>query len=316
MKKLAAFLLAFIMIFTLASCTGGAKTSLVISGTEINSEIFTYFLDKVISRPLDYNLPENPIKSELKEAAINECKKYLAANTEFRDMGLKLSSSEKVDISLEVNDFWVRFENHYKQIGVSKQTLTKIHTAKAYEDAVFSAKYDKGISNLENEAVLQDYFYENYVSFRNVCAYFTSADGTTPMTQLEKTQLIAAINNLAINADTDMEKFAETVQAAGYSLSDTVLLKKGGGGYPDGFFEKVAQQKDGTVQVITYDECIFIVWKENLKEKGEALYVNYRSVCINDLYSDEAQAATDEYVKNLEVEEKPEVDRIIKRLTK
>jgi hypothetical protein len=316
MKKFAAFFIAVAIVFSLGGCSSGKKTALVIAGTDINSEIFTYYLDKVHQAPRDYGLPDNPPDNELKDAAINECKKYLAINTEFRDMGLELSSSEKVDISLEVNDFWVRFENHYNKIGVSKQTLTKIHTAKAYEDAVFAAKYDKGIADLENEAVLQDYFYENYVSFRNVCAYFTSADGTTPMTQLEKTQLIAAINNLAINADTDMDKFAETVQAAGYSLSDTVLLKKGGGGYPDGFFEKVAQQKDGTVQVITYDECIFIVWKENLKEKGESLYVNYRSVCINDLYSDEAQAATDEYIKNLEVEEKSEVERIIKRLTK
>ncbi len=315
MKRFAALMLAVLLIFSLASCGSEKKTALVIAGTEINSEIFTYFLDKVISRPIEYNLPENPIKADLKQAAINECKKYLAANTSFRDMGLSLTSSEKVEISQTVNDYWVRFENHYTKIGVSKQTLTKILTANAYEDAVFAAKYDKGTGNAAEEETLQNYFYENYISFRNVCAYFTSADGTTPMTQLEKNQLAASVENLAANAGNDVEKFAETVLAAGYSLSDSVLLKKGAEGYPDGFFERVAAQKNGTVQVITYDECIFIVWKENLKEKGESVYVNYRSVCINDLYSEQAQAETDGYIANLSVEETGEVDRIINKLT-
>lgn len=315
MKKITAFILAVLLILPLAACGSEKKTALTVAGTEINSEIFTYFLDKVISRPIDYNLPENPIKADLKQAAINECKKYLAANTSFRDMGLTLTSSEKVEISQTVNDYWVRFENHYKSIGVSKQTLTKILTAQAYEDAVFAAEYDKGTTDSAEEAVLQDYFYENYISFRNVCAYFTSADGATPMTQLEKNQLVESINALASNAGTDVEKFSEAALAAGYSLSDSVLLKKGAEGYPDGFFERVAQQADGTVQVITYDECIFIVWKENLKEKGESVYVNYRSVCINDLYAEQAQAKTDEYIATLPVEETGEVDRIINKLT-
>lgn len=315
MKKITAILLAVLLIFSLSACGNRKKTALIIAGTEINSEIFTYFLDKVISRPIEYNLPENPMKSDLKQAAVNECKKYLTANTSFMDMGLTLTSSEKVEISQTVNDYWVRFENHYKSIGVSKQTLTKILTAEAYEDAVFAAEYDKGISNAAEEAVLQNYFYENYISFRNVCAYFTSSDGTTPMTQLEKNQLIQSINTLAANAGTDVEKFAEDALAAGYSLSDSVLLKKGTEGYPDGFFEKVAGQKDGTVQVITYAECIFIVWKENLREKGESVYVNYRSVCINDLYSEQAQTKKDEYISTLDTEETGEVDRIIKKLT-
>ncbi len=315
MKKFTALLLAVVLIFSLAACGNSKKTALVISGTEIDSEIFTYYLDKVMNRPIEYNLAENPMKAELKRAAIVQCKKYLAANTSFRDMGLSLTSSEKVEIAQTVNDYWVRFENHYNSIGVSKQTLTKILTAKAYEDAVFAAQYDKGIANAAEEKILQNYFYENYISFRNVCAYFTSADGSTPLTQLEKNRLIGSINLLAESAGTDIEKFGETVQAAGYSLSDSVLLKKGAEGYPLGFFEKVASQKAGTVQVITYDECIFIVRKEDLREKGESVYVNYRSVCINDLYADKAEAQTEEYISSFTVEEKNIVDRIIRKLS-
>lgn len=313
MKKLTALLLAVIIIFSLSACSSQKKTALVIAGTEINSEIFTYYLDKVNQAPADYSLPDNPDNSELKEAAINECKKYLAANTSFRDKELSLTASEKVEISQTVNNYWLRFENHFNKIGVSKQTLTKIFTSNAYKDKLFAAEYDKGTGDAEAEAVLQDYFYENYISFRTVCAYFTAADGSS-MTQLAKTQLLAAIDTLAANADTDVEKFAEAAQAAGYSLSSSVLLKKGTDTYPEGFYEKVSEQEDNTVEVITYDDCVFIVWKENLKDKGKSVYHNYRSACIDDLYYEEYQTSLNEYLETLTVEEKSVIDKIINKM--
>lgn len=308
-------MLAVLMLLSLCSCTAQNKTVLVISGAEINEEVFTYFVNQVVQRPVDYGLTDNPEKDDIKQAAIKECKKYLAANTDFRNKGLSLSAADKVEISDTVNYLWIRFENHYDEIGVSKQTLTKIMTAQAYEDAIFTATYDRGMENEAAEKELTDYFYENYVSFRTVCAYFTSADGSTPMTQLEKNELLAAFETMKSNAGTDVEKFSETVTAAGYTLSDSVLLQKGSDGYPAGFFEKVYQQTEDKVQIIVYDECVFAVWKEDLEAKGESVYANYRSSCISDLYSAEAEQQTDKYIATMTVEEKSGVNRIIKKLT-
>ncbi len=316
MKRFVAALLAVFIIFSLCSCAREKKTVLTISGTTIDSEIFTYYADKVIQRPTDYGLTENPIDSDVKAAAINECKKYLAANTKFRDAGLVLSSSQKTEISQTVNNFWLRFENHYKEIGVSKQTLTKIFTSDAYGDKLFSETYDKGTDNAATEKVIQDYFYNNYISFRTVCAYFTAADGITPLTQAEKNDLLAAFDGYVKTAGVDTEKFAETVNNAGYPLSNSILLKKGSDGYPDGFYEKVYAQADNTVQLIVYDECIFAVIKENLRSKGEGVYSNYRSSCISDLYSAQSDAETEEYIATLTVEENgSSLDRIIDKLS-
>lgn len=316
MKKLTAVLLAVMIILSLCACTQQKKTVLTISGTEIDNEIFTYYADKVIHRPTSYGLTENPGDSDVKSAAINECKKYLAANTEFRDAGLSLSSAQKTEISQTVNDFWVRFENHYKNIGVSKQTLTKIFTSDAYGEAIFTETYDKGIGNAEAEKEIRDYFYNNYISFRTVCAYFTASDGVTPLTQAEKNDLLAAFDSYVKTAGADTEKFEKTVNEAGYPLSNSILLKKGSDGYPDGFYEKVYAQADNTVQVIVYDECVFAVIKENLKDKGESVYANYRSSCISDLYSAESNTKTGEYIETLSVEESGNsLDRIIDRLS-
>lgn len=303
MKKLAAALLAVLIILSLCSCSAEKKTVLTISDAEINNEIFTYYADKVIQRPTDYGLTENPIDSDVKEAAINECKKYLAANTKFRDAGLSLSASQKTEIAQSVNDFWIRFENHYKEIGVSKQTLTKILTSDAYNDALFTETYDKGRNNAAAEKEIQDYFYNNYTSFRTVCAYFTAADGVTPLTQAEKNDLLAAFDGYVKDAGVDTEKFADIVNNAGYPLSNSILLKKGSDGYPDGFYEKVYAQANGTVQLIVYDECIFAVIKEDLKGKGEGVYSSYRSSCIVDLYSAQSDAEAEKYIATLTVEE-------------
>ena len=313
MKKIIAALLAVLLLFSLASCTSSKKTALVISGTEIDSEIFTYYLDKIIHRPADYGLAENPERKLLRQTAIDECKKYVAVNTSFRDKGLSLSAADKVEISDNVNYFWVRFEKHYDEIGVSKQTLTKIMTCNAYEDAIFTATYDRGIENAAAEKELTDYFYSNYVSFRTVCAYFTAPDGT-PMSQADKIALVESFGTLARNTAVDAQEFSETVTAAGYTLSDSIILKKNSDGYPSGFFEKVYAQANGTVQILEYDECVFAVMKENLEAKGEAVYVNYRTSCINDLYSDASEDEIKNYMETLTVEEK-NADRIINKMT-
>ena len=313
MKKTIAALLAVLLLFSLASCTSSKKTALIISGTEIDSEIFTYYLDKIIHRPADYGLAENPEKKLLRQTAIDECKKYVAVNTSFRDKGLSLSAADKVEISDNVNYFWVRFEKHYDEIGVSKQTLTKIMTCNAYEDAIFTATYDRGIENAAAEKELTDYFYSNYVSFRTVCAYFTAPDGTA-MSQADKIALVESFGTLARNTAVDEQEFSKTVTAAGYTLSDSIILKKNSDGYPAGFFEKVYAQANGTVQILEYDECVFAVMKESLESKGEAVYVNYRTSCINDLYSDASEDEIKNYMETLTVEEK-NADRIINKMT-
>ena len=154
MKRLTALLLAMIMIISACGCTQSKKTVLDISGAEIDNEIFAYYLDKVISRPADYGLSEKPKKDEAKAAATEECKEYVAVNTMFKNLKLSLSVSEKVGVSETVNNLWVRLKNHYKEIGVSRQTLTKIYTTQAYSDAIFNSVYDKGTDDAESESVI------------------------------------------------------------------------------------------------------------------------------------------------------------------
>ena len=82
--------------------------------------------------------------------------------------------------------------------------------------------------------------------------------------------------------------FSDAASAAGYALSDSILLKKDSDGYPAGFFEKIAEQQANTVQVLVYDECV----------------------------SEAAESKTAEAVAALPVEEKGRrADRLVKKYT-
>lgn len=313
MKKIVAVVAAFITLFSLCSCADKEKTVLTVGGADIGEEIFVYYLNKVTQRPTDYGLADTSNTERVKAAAVDKCKKYVAVNTEFAEAGLTLTSSEKAEIAEEVNNLWLRFENHYRSIGVSKQTLTKIKTSEAREEALFTSRYDKGVDDKAAEKEIEDYFYSEYICFRTVCAYFTSG-GDTKMTQQEINDTVAAVNSLAKSYNKDTQTLSDEATAAGYTLSDTILLKRDSDGYPAGFFEKVAAQEENTVEVLVYDECVFAVLKEDIVEKGESVYANYRSSCIKDLYYDESENNTAEAVAALTVEEKGKrADRLVKK---
>ncbi len=315
MKKLLAMLLASSVLLLFGACSAKNEYALKIEGAEIGSEVFAYYLDKAVAAPERYGLKKNASASELKKAAVNECKRYIAINTDFKKSGKPLTSAQKVEISESVNDIWLRYENHYNKIGVSKQTLNKIITAEKYEEAVFTSLYDKGTGNAVAEKKLQDYFYTNYVSFRTVCVYFTSANGE-PLSQLEKNEMLAVFDSLAAEKASTPEAFTQGFLDEGYSASDTVILKKNSDGYPEGFFDAVYKQADATVQIIVYDDCVFAVYKENLRDKGESVFAAYRSVCINDIYSAENEKRINLLVSDLKVEENSKViDGIYKKVT-
>lgn len=306
MKKIiSAAFAAIILTVSLCSCSlfGSNKPALVIAGTPVDAEIYNYYLDKVTGRPADYGLDESPKKSELEDAAIGLCKRYVALNTNFALHNLTLSTSDKVNISDNVNNHWMRFRNHYESISVSKQTLTKVFTSDAYEDAIFSAIYDRGVTDSAQEKEIKDYFYKNYTAFRSVCEYFTKDDGTT-VTESEKQEIINNFNRISALSGDTAESYTQACNDLGYYSSDVVIIGRTSEGYPDGFFESVYAQSDNSVRVTEYDDCVFAVRKESLKELGESVFAAYRSSLIKEMYNEEWQNTLDEFIERFTLDSK------------
>ena len=302
-KKLSVLLVCALLCLILGGCAfDGKKTAVTVSGTDIDEEIYNYYYDEVNKRPADYGLGEDPSSSELKDAAVNQCVRYLAFNTYFAQEGLSLSVPDKVTIADNVNNFWLRGENHYKKIGVSKPTLTKIFTSEAYKDAIFTYLYDKGTEDTEAEGQVKAYFYSSYISFRNICAYFTSDDSAGKLTEQERLDLVNSFSLIAAASGTDSEGFTSACADAGYVASGTVVLAKGSEGYPEGFYESVNMMAPGEVKVLQYDDCVFAVRKESLTDLGDGLYSGYRDTCIKEMHAAEWEAFVEDYVSTFTVE--------------
>lgn len=278
------------------------KPALVISGTGISREIYNYYYDLVEGRPGDYNLSDSPKEKEKEDAAVELCKRYIALNSSFVIHNLRLSTSDKVSISDNVNNHWMRFKNHYNKIGVSKQTLNKVFTSAAYEDVIFAAMYDKGVNDKAQESEIKLYFYREYIAFRSVCVYFTN--NGKEMTQAEKQNVINDMYDISSNSGESPESFTAAASEKGYVASNIVVLNRDSDGYPAGFFDTVYDMFDNSVKVIVYGDSVFAVRKENLEKLGEGLYAGYRSALIRDMYEEEWQKTIDSYIETFTVDEK------------
>ncbi len=303
MKKTVSILIVICaLILSFSGCVfDKKKTALVISGTEIDSEIYSYYKDLVIQRPQDHDVANIKDGSAVRDAAVKLCTRYLALNTSFAERGLSLSASEKVTISENVNNYWIRSAAHYKSIGVSKQALTKIMTSEAYENAIFSSIYDKGVMNVQTEKEIEAYFYSNYTAFRSICAYYTAADGSS-ITEQEKYNLLAVFDNIVASSGSGETAFTDACSAAGYTASDIVILGSSSDGYPTGFFNKVYTQAENSVSKLEYDECVFAVRKESIRDLGEGVYAAYRAQCIKDMYAPAWQETMDTYMSKFTVD--------------
>lgn len=308
MKKIISpVLIIAIILMTFCGCElnilKSNKPALVISGTEIDREIYAYYLDKVLSRPGDYALADNAKENDKKtKNAVRElCIRYLAINTEFTGMGLSLTIPEKVEIADKVNNYWIRAKDHYEKIGVMKQTLTKVFTCETCEEAIFSHLYDKGASNTEGEKKIREFYKSEYCAFRSVCAYFTDGDGVS-ISEAEKQQLIEKFGSIAAASGSSSEEFNNQCGIAGYSPGGTVVISADSDGYPSGFYDSVSTQPENTVKVIVYGDCLFAVRKESLSSLGDEIYSQYRTKCIEKMHAEEWQKTLDGYMNRFKVE--------------
>lgn len=283
---------ALLVILSFSSCARSEKVVMTVSGAQISEGLFAYYFDKTVASPLEYGLSSDAEAQEFADKAVSLCTRYVASNTMFSEYGLSLTNAQKLEITEKVNNYWVRYENHYEKIGVTRDVLNKVFTAEAYEDSIFTFLFDFGRDDAEAEKQIKEYFAANYVVFKTVSSYFTATDASgseIKMTQAQKEELVKKFKGYASAASSE-EAFITALQADGLTLSSTVLLKKGQSGYPQGFFEKVIEQDADTVQVISFEDYVFAVWKYDSASR-ENEYESCRTQCLKDMYRDASEKA-------------------------
>ena len=287
MKKFLAFMTAIILcLVTLPSCSvGGNKSVITINGeTQIDTEIFTYFLDEL------YNGSDELSESECIELATSECLKYTAVNTRFNQTGRTLSLDEKAEISKEVNALWRVYGEYFTEIGVSKDTYFKIKQYEMCKENLRFSLYDTGGTNPINEEYIKQYFTSNYVGIKYFYQelYDVATESELSAMSADEKQAYEATKKTAEERYSTISGIANYVNSGVYSMDEAFMAVTGEVSADISVSATVVGKNDTSFSA----EFIDVVFKQAV---GSAFIItNYHVV-----YCAEAKAPYQEYKLNL-----------------
>lgn len=270
--------LSFCLLF-LSACSG--RSGMRVNGTQVDAGVVLYFTDEARKASPDAE------GADLEKAVQQYVVEYVAVNSIFADRGLTLTTAEKAEVSQSVNALWRLFGTYYASIGIAKQDLYKIETEKACKDALMADYYAGDGDEPVAEETLKTYFNENYVAFKAVTGYLTTADNNgnaVPLTDVEKATLTSAFEKVTaeLNNGASVESQAGKIENTGVN-TETVVISRTSTGYPSDFFEQVSAIEIGKAKVVIAGESIFAVQRENIADEGRNLFASYRMDCLKAL---------------------------------
>lgn len=274
MKRALALILAVsFILFSFSAC---GKSGPKVNGDKTDYQVYTYFCDKA----------END-----ESTAKNMLARYVAVNSEFKNRELSLTDTQKAEISQSTSDLWHLYGAYYENLGISKQTIYKIETSKAYENSLLAFYYGEKGEKPISEEELKAYFNEHYAAIRFVTGYLFNVDengATTPFTEEQKTSAVNLYNSVAsmVNNGTAIE---EAVGALGENteVHDTVVNSFSEGSFPTGFFNAVKAIEVGKTGAVTLQNYVFLIKREDVFSEEYGYFEAYRSQCLKNMKGEE-----------------------------
>ncbi len=299
-KAICAVLAAVLCLCTLSACSSGSGVR--VNGTEISKGVYLYFTDEAKK--------ENPDADEaaLKEAVNKKISEYVAVNSIYADRGLSLSAEAKMELTQTVNSLWRLFGTYYTELGVTKQDLNNVEASKQYRDALIVDYYAPDGDEPIAEETLKTYFNQNYIAFKSITGFLTTADNdgnAVPLSDAEKTALTTSFNNIAnaVNGGSSIEEQANAVDNTIVN-TETVVISKADTRYPAEFFTAVAALQNGTAQAFSAGDYIFVVQREDITDEDRDLYSQYRTDCLKMLKGEAFQQVLDGWAAQYPVAER------------
>lgn len=300
MKRLIAFTTAIILcLVTLPSCSVGTNKSVITINeeTEIDSEIFTYFLNEI------YYSASESTESECIEYATSECLKYAAVNTQFAKTGRTLSLDEKAEISNEVNSLWRVYGEYLSEIGVSKDTYFKIKQYEMFKENLRFSLYDTDGTNPINEDYIKQYFTTNYVGIKYFYQelYDVASDSEIAKMSDDEKQAYESDKKTAEDRYNSISSIANYVNSGVYTMDEAFMavtgevsadisvsatvVGKNDTSFSSEFIDAVFKQAVGSAFIITNSEksYVYFIERVNLLDEKYDFYSEYRDICLTEV---------------------------------
>ena len=286
MKKALCAVLAFAAVLcALTGCGGRAEKTeypLTVNGTPLDGEIFRYYLD-IAFGDAGISSKEARIRS-----ATEQCIRYVAVNSAFASRGLALTDAQTAETSERGNALWNIFGEHYKKVGVSKQTFMKLQTSRSFTERLRRALYDTNGASPLSDDELKAYFAAAYAAFKVVRSTVYGADvygNRVPFTEeqlaavREKYDAAADTINRGAGVDYAFATLISTGTVAVQQSMVTEVIAEGDPYYPAGFYGAVRSVEEGRAAVFLFEDEIFLVYRADILADGD-LFKRYRDACL------------------------------------
>lgn len=263
MKRIFSLVLAVVIcLLSFSSCSGPAKVQ--VNGTKIDNEVYAYFEDLHTGN-----------KDEIKKSI----SRYVTINSEFHNRGLNLTPAQKSGLSQEVDKLWHLYGVHFKNIGVSKQTVYKIESSDLYEDVLFEYYYGQGGVEPVSEELLKKYFSQNYIAISYATEYLFNIDengNMIPMTDNEEAVIIGAFTEAAelVNSGDEIEMTTSN------TVNNALINSSYDGTFPSGFYKEVANIKVGSASTVVLGDYVFLVKRIDVFDETYNYYKKHRMDCL------------------------------------
>ena len=297
MKRLAAVLLALVMA-SLCACGGGRPREihpLTVSGTPLDGEVFTYFLDKAV----------NAFPDETQEGQINYavqlCIHYVAVNSTFAGAGLSLTDAEKKEADEETNVRWNLYGRYYGSIGVSRQTFAKLRRSDLCQEKLRQAYFGEGGSDEVPKEQLKAFLETRYVAFRVIRIPKKVLDANGEETERDAARqaalnekIAAGLSAINVNGTGIESVFATFVsdRKGDREEYDEVVTDGTDHAYPAEFVEAIKAVPVNTAAVFDFNDAYYLAYREDIS-KDEDIFEAYKDKCLTGLTERDLQIKID-----------------------
>lgn len=285
-RKITAVAVFIIIMFTLTACSDKTDEAFMLDDVSISSGVYAYYLDKVKSEPKAYGADAEDEES-IKAAAKKCCISYGGAIRLLQKKGIILANEFKRQAAENTENIWSLFSQHYENIGVTKQDITKIQTHECRKlqllNYYFGADGIAPVSDMD----LKEEFVDIYVGFKVIVGSLTKENDkgeTIELTDSEKAEIEKKFTNMASQINSGTATIDELNVQYNDSLDiivtgnlTTELMKQGDPMYDDDFFSQVMSLTHGKAKMIKSGSSIYVVERQTIATTDEDAFAVYRS---------------------------------------
>ncbi len=330
LKKIAAILLVFVMLFTFAACHPKDEVALTVDDVKITSALYMYALitadgearSKVdetkedTETEVDYykeKIDDKKFETWVKDRAIELCKDLAANEIKFKEAKLSLTEEQEAEVAQYVDYYWsyYGYQALYETNGVSKETFSRAFKSSYYLNEYFLSIYgEKGTNPVSKDEVTKT-MDENFVTANvlsvSLAELKTDAEKADAekkfndyLARLKKGEEFGKIYNEYYDIKETEEEKTETTDEKAPKDEFATILGSEDTDYANDNFKTVKEMKIGEIKLVKTDSAITILIRGDMMA-DEYWVENLNTPTLNLIKGEEFEKTMADFAKKLSV---------------